>query len=126
MRKESPERQVQSTGSIILLEQEGHALFSDGRKEVGMGAGVGRDLWRAAGGQWSEMIPSGPKFIRERRAKHLLREGKGVGAWGEPSCGNSEGHGRGQVQEGPCSPRRPALVVPQTAEGCDVHPAALM
>lgn len=32
MRKESPERQVQSTGSIILLEQEGHALFSDGRR----------------------------------------------------------------------------------------------
>lgn len=45
MCKESPERQVQSTGNIILLEQEGHALFSDGRKEVGMGTGVGRDLW---------------------------------------------------------------------------------
>ena len=54
--------------------EKGHALFSDGRKEVGMGTGVGRDLWRAADGKWSELIPSGPKFIRERRAKHLLRE----------------------------------------------------
>lgn len=96
-------------------------------EEVGMGTGVGRDLWRAAGGKWSEMIPSGSKFIRERRAKHLLRErGKGVGAWGERSCGNSKGHGHGQVQEGSRSPGRPALVVPQTAEGCDVHPTALM
>ena len=127
MRKESPERQVQNSGSIILLEQEGHTLFSDGRIEVGMGTRVDRDLWRAEGGKWSEVIPSGPKFIRERRAQHLLREGgKGVGAWGERGCGNSEGHGRGQVQEGPRSPGRPALVVPQTVEGCDVHPAALV
>ena len=33
-----------------------------------------------------------------------------------------EGHGRGQVQEGPRSPGRPAFVVPQTTEGCDLHP----
>lgn len=118
MRKESPERQVQNSGSIILLEQEGHALFSDGRKEVGMGTRVDRDLWRAEGWKWSEVIPSGPKFIRECRAQHLLREGgKGVGAWGERSCGNSEGHGRGQVQEGPRSPGRPALVVPKLRRG---------
>ena len=118
MRKELPERQVQNTGSIILLEQEGHTLFSDGRKEVGMGTRVDRDLWRAGGGKWSEVIPSGPELIRERRAQHLLRErGKRAGAWGERSCGNSEGHGRGQVQEGPRSPGRPALVVPKLRRG---------
>lgn len=33
-----------------------------------------------------------------------------------------EGHGRGQVQKGPRSPGRPAFVVPQTTEGCDLHP----
>lgn len=44
--EELPERQVQSMGSVIQLEQKGHALFSVGRKELGMGTGVGRDLRR--------------------------------------------------------------------------------
>lgn len=44
--EELPERQVQSMGSVILLEQKGHTLSSVGRKELGMGTGVGRDLRR--------------------------------------------------------------------------------
>ena len=93
-------------------------IAHEGRKEVGMGTRVDSDLWRAGGGKWSEVRPSGPELIRERRAQHLLRErGKRAGAWGERSCGNSEGHGRGQVQEGPRSPGRPALVVPKLRRG---------
>lgn len=65
------------------------------------------------------MIPSGPKFIREREEhKHLLRErGKGWGLGRARGWGNSEGHGRGQVQEGPRHLGDPYLWCPKLRRG---------